>query len=231
MAFLTGGQSYNPLQLGAIGLQSLGTSLGIFGALQKGSSDELNARIKYAADERTALARADADSFNAKVARQLALAEERKTAADAADYRRVGSSKIASARAARADSGLALEGSPLLVDASIFKEVEFGVDRIVNAGAVNATRMRNQATLLDVSSENNRRTADLARAAGDASVSNIRSASRLNAAALGLSGATGIARTLLGDDPDRWNISKRKASNTVSSWEDGWSSNDGTGYW
>lgn len=225
---------YSPWQMATLGLQGFGTSLGIFGALRKGSSDELNARIKAVSEERTSLARADADSFNAKVAGQLAVSEEQKTAADVADYRRVQSAKAAGARAVRAKSGLALEGSPLLVDENIFKEIDFGVQRIVNAGATNVTRLRNQETLLGVSAENNRRTASFARAAGAAGVSNIRDATGLTAAAVGLRGAADIYKTLLGGEAPDWAIPKKKKT-SVASWEDSFSdwgsSGDGSGYW
>lgn len=213
MSFEDSGFSLPGLHGLTLGLQGLSTSLGIGGAFQRGSADEANAIIKYTGDERAAEARAETDAFNAKVARQLADSTEQQGKANAADYRRTQGAKAASAVAIRAASGLALEGSPLMVGREIFEEIDFGSSRIGFAARQSATRLRNQGTLLDVSAENNRRTAEFAKKARDISVSNIRKATRYNAAAAGVRGAATMFDTLSTRGASGWGPKTPKVSN------------------
>lgn len=213
------------MSFATLALQGIGASLGIVGALRTGDSGAFNALIKGESEGRIADARADADSFNAKVARQLAISEESNAAATAADYRRTQTSKAASARAVRADSGLALEGSPLLVDQSIFKEIDFGSSRIAYAGQLSSNRLRNQASVYDVYSENNRRTGVFARQAGKIGADNARDSAVLNALSFGAKGANEMYKTLAvgGDLPD-WATPSVKKKTTASNdpWDSKW---------
>lgn len=184
MAFLT------------LAMQGAGTGLGIWGSLFQGQVGETNALIEYGNRARGFDAQADADKFNATMTRQVAESERQRTDAEATDYRRVGKSKLASLRAKHAASGIALEGSPMIVDDSIFSEIEFGAQRIVHAGAVTGTRLMNQARLLDTSSSNNRASAIFSRQSGEYSADAHRTASYLNAGRYALSGFGEITKTL-----------------------------------
>jgi hypothetical protein len=114
---------------------------------------------------RMAEARAEADLFNSKVSDQMAGSETERAGAEANDFRKAQSARIASSRAQRAASGLALEGSPLMVDEAVFTEVEYGAQRLVHAGQVTATRLNNQGRLLRRSSGFDRETARTVRLA------------------------------------------------------------------
>jgi len=182
----------------ATGLSALMAPMGIIGALSAGDAAAFNAQTEAENRARSAEAAADAAIFNSKVAGQLAKSEEDRAAANAADYRRGGSAKLASNRARVADTGLAAEGSPLMIDENIFKMIDFGATRIGFAGMLAATRLRNQQDLLETEAENSKATAAYARVAGAASVENIKSAARMNAATAGLKGATNIYQSILG---------------------------------
>lgn len=199
-------------------MQGASTALGTIGALFQGQASATNARIKGEADARTLEARADADAFNAKVYRQLAESETQRAAAEAGDYRRTQGAKAATMRAIQADSGFVLEGSPLFVNESILQEIEFGSSRIAYGGQLASTRARNQATLLDVSSRNNRTSAQFARAAGEVSADNITRASYLNSAGNLIKGSTGIYETLAGG--------RTPAGSSSNNWWPSASSND-----
>lgn len=110
--------------------------------------------------------RADVDRFNALVAEQEAKAEMDSARADASDFRRAQSARVAAARARRAGSGFALEGSPMLVDEAALTEIEFGVSRIMHRGVVRETRKKTEASLLRNSADVEERNAKSARRAG-----------------------------------------------------------------
>jgi hypothetical protein len=169
-------------------MQGVGTAMQVFGSLYKGQSDAYSARVESEAKARTAEAQAEADTFNAKVYRQIAESETDRVAAEATDYRRSQSANVAKLRAKQAGSGFALSGSPLMVDEAIFQEIEFSSNRIAYAGQVARTRMVNQASLLDLSATRNKDTAKFARAAGEASADNIITGSYINAITSGAKG-------------------------------------------
>lgn len=162
-------------------MQGASTAMGVFGSLYKGQSDAYNARVESEAKARSAEAQAEADTFNAKVYRQIAESETDRHAAEAIDYRRNQSANVAKLRAKQAGSGLAMSGSPLMIDETIFQEIEFSTNRIAYAGQVTRTRMENQAALFDLSAIRNKDTATFARAAGKASSDNIITSSYINA--------------------------------------------------
>lgn len=134
-------------------LLSIGT--GVAGALAEGRAEAFNAEE-----------RARVDRFNALVAEQEAKSEMDATRADASDFRKAQSARVAASRARQAASGFALEGSPLLVDEATLSEIEFGVSRIVHAGQVKSTRLKTQASLLRRSAETEDINAKLAKRAG-----------------------------------------------------------------
>lgn len=115
---------------------------------------------------RAADAQAQSDEFEANLADQFSERATAEAAEKAHDYRRVLQGKLAGARAERAASGLALEGSPMLVDENTFAQIEFGVSRIVSTGMTESLRFRDQAGLLRDQAERGRATARFAREAG-----------------------------------------------------------------
>jgi hypothetical protein len=217
-----------------MGLQGLGTGFNIFGALQSGKSQATSALIQTEASARASEARADADRFNAKVADQMAVSAEQQATATAADYRRIQGSKLASRRAVAAASGVALEGSPLMIDNSIFQQIEFGASRISYAGSVQATRARNQGTLLRVSAENTDRSADFARQAGQISADNIMDASYIKAIGAGITGLGELSKTMdkMGTLSTSGGGGWESSNTSPASWEDDWVWKPGDqGYW
>lgn len=115
---------------------------------------------------RSSEAQAEADRFNAKLTDQLALSATVVAGAEAHDFRRTQGAKLASARAGGAASGLALEGSRMLVDENTFAQVEFGVSRIVYGGQLESARYRNQGKLLTSEAERLDESARIARESG-----------------------------------------------------------------
>lgn len=109
---------------------------------------------------------AEADTFNAKLADQLAMSAEDVAGAEAHDFRRTQGAKLATSRATRAASGLALEGSPLMVDENIFAQIEYGVSRIAYGGQLESGRLRNQSKLLLSEADRLTESARLARESG-----------------------------------------------------------------
>ena len=207
-----------------VALQGASTAMGIMGALRSGSSNSIIARVQAENSARQSEAHAEADTLNAEIARQQAQSERERAAAEALDYRRSQGAKLASRRATFAAGGLALEGSPLLVDDSIFQEIEFGAQRIAHAGSLAETRLKNQASLLDTSAERNRQSADFARKAGDFTAKSARTASIIDALSAGVKGATQIGATLSGKGAG-WGGTKKKE------WYDPWSSADAADNW
>ena len=197
--------------------QGASTALGIVGALATGQSAAYNAAAKAESDARVYSAHADADAFNAKVARQLAGSERQRSFADAFDYRRVQTAKFEYRRAVQSGGGLdMLEGSPLLVNDKIFEAVDFGAQRIAAQGQIAYTRYTNQAELLDVSSVNFRTSADAAREAGKASVRNINFATGISAASAGAKGSYDMYNTLVGSKGSAWDNYVNKPTPRVS---------------
>ena len=176
-------------------LQGVGTAMSVFGSLYKGNVDSYNARVEAEAKARSAEAQAEADTFNAKVFRQVAESETDRAAAEATDYRRTNKAKLAQLRAKQASSGLAMSGSPLMVDETVFSEIEFSTNRIAYAGQVIRTRYENQAALLDLSATRNLDTAKFARQVGETNAENIKTGSYINAI---IAGAQGANNTLKG---------------------------------
>lgn len=181
-----------------LALQGASTALGVVGALHKGETEAYRAQTEAEMRARNADAQAEADEFNSKVARQLADYEHFKAKGDVADFRRSQNKQAAQSRAVFAASGLALEGSPLMVDEMIFQEIDFGASRIAAAAGVVSTRYRNQAQLLDLSARRNRETAVFAREAGKTSAENIRSGSFIDAIGTGIRGFADVSKTLSG---------------------------------
>lgn len=92
-------------------------------------------------------AEANAADFNADMAQQQAERERQIAARDAEDHRRRNSRVLASSRARRAGSGVASQGSPLMVDESTVGEIELGVQDILAGGGARAYGHRQQAAL------------------------------------------------------------------------------------
>ena len=140
----------------AIGAAAVGALAGAAGSIMQGNAAAANA-----------LADAKAHYFNAKVAEQQARNTQEGALADANDYRRLQSSRLAARRAQMGGAGVvASEGSPLLVDESILSNIEFGATRIINEGDIKSVRLRNEATLKRAQARASRRGATYARQAG-----------------------------------------------------------------
>lgn len=137
-----------------------------YAARFQGAVEANKALINSENAARASEARAEADEFNATVAQQLAGSEIERAGAEAGDFRKAQNARRASARAVQAASGIALEGSPMMVDEAVFSEIELGAQRIVHGGNVAATRLENQARLLRRSGAFERETAKNLRDAG-----------------------------------------------------------------
>lgn len=214
MSLLTAAMTGGPaaLQSLTLGIQGAGTSLGVLSALRSGDADAYSTRVKAENFARSAEARAEGDTFNAAASRQLATSELQRAGAGAEDFRRLQGSRLASRRAVTAASGLAMEGSPLMVDESIFQNIDFGAGRLGFEGDINASRLRNQASLLDFSATRERESAGFARTAGEAAASSIKSASLINALGAGLKGGAGIMQTLSTRGGPGWGTTSKAAS-------------------
>lgn len=169
-------------------MQGVSTAMNVFGSLYSGQANAYNAKVESEAKARQAEAQAEADTFNAKVYRQVAQSETERAAAEATDYRRTQSGNVAKLRAKQAGSGFALSGSPLMIDEAVFQEIEFSTNRLAYAGQLARVRYENQADLLDVSASRNIDTAKFARETGAISADNIITGSYISAAAAGAKG-------------------------------------------
>jgi hypothetical protein len=94
-----------------------------------------------------AKAQAQAANYNAQQQEIAAAGERDAAAADAEDRRRAGSAQRATAIANRGASGVALAGTPLMVDEDIVGAIELDAARTVHRGEVSATQRENQARL------------------------------------------------------------------------------------
>jgi hypothetical protein len=176
----------------------LGTQMSVDAARYQGAAEANKALIEAENAARSAEARAEADEFNAKVSEQQAISEEQRAGAEAHDFRRAQSARQAAQRARSAASGVALEGSPLLVDQAIFQEIEFSVQRIVHGGQVVSGRLRNQATLQRYSADVERMNADTARKTGRISADYAIQAGDIKARGARIAGLGDTARILTG---------------------------------
>lgn len=85
--------------------------------------------------------------YNARSEEMAAAADRDAAEAEAEDRRRRGSAARATALAERGASGVALAGTPLLVDEDIVGEIELDAARTIHRGEVRATARENQARL------------------------------------------------------------------------------------
>lgn len=92
-------------------------------------------------------AQAASAEYNAKVSDEQAKAARDAAAVEAEDRRRAGMDQRASAIAARGASGIALAGTPLLVDEDILGRIELDAARTRHAGEAKAVQNENQARL------------------------------------------------------------------------------------
>lgn len=129
-------------------------------------TDLTGGRLETAANVAKAKEQADTDRFNAAVAEQQARGELEGSQADAADFRRAQSARLAASRASQAASGFVLEGSPLIADQAAVAEIEFGAQRIVSEGRKSAERLRQEGTLLTRSATVEDQNAKLEKSAG-----------------------------------------------------------------
>lgn len=124
-------------------VQLLGTATNLLSGGMAAAADAAD----YELQAINAEARAQSDRFNAEVAEQQAKSERQGALADAEDFRRIQSSRMATSRASQAASGFTMEGSPMLVNEATMTEIEFSVGRILRQGEVRATRLEQQAQL------------------------------------------------------------------------------------
>ena len=92
-------------------------------------------------------ATAAASNFNAQQNENAAKAEREAGAAEAADRRRKLMGERATSIAARGASGVALAGTPLMVDENVLGEIELDVARVGQRAEAKAVQYENQATL------------------------------------------------------------------------------------
>lgn len=102
-------------------------------------------------------AAAASSEYNAKAGDLAAAAERDAAEAEGEDRRRKLMGQRASAIADRGASGVALAGTPLLVDEDILGEIELEVGRVGQRGAAKATQLENQSTLDRMTARNQRR--------------------------------------------------------------------------
>jgi hypothetical protein len=120
---------------------------GVMGAL--GSVEQANA-AKFQGASLAAAA-----NYNAAVDEQRAAAERDAAKAEAQDFARMGSRKVAEAEVGQAASGVvANTGSPLMVDASTVREIALGAQRKLYSGEVRATDLTNDAQLQRANAQN-----------------------------------------------------------------------------
>lgn len=192
--------AYLSMAAQGVGLISslMGMQSGKDAARFKGAADANMALINAENTARAAEARAAADTFNATVAEQLAVSESERAGAEAGDFRRAQNARVASSHARQAASGLALEGSPLLVNETMFQEIEFGAQRIAYGGQLASSRARNQASLLNFSSKIETDNARRAREAGKITADYALQAGELNADAAQIKGFGDMFKGLSG---------------------------------
>lgn len=124
---------------------TVSTLVGLAGSGLQGYSTMASARV----DAANLRERAAADRYDAAVAEDMARSEMEGAQADASDFRREQSARVAASRAVAAGSGFTMEGSPMMIDEAGLAEIEFGVQRIVHAGEVRAHRLRQKGELLE----------------------------------------------------------------------------------
>ena len=178
---------------GAGGAGSFMNAAGMFtsmlGAQQQASSAATNARIQAENAARQAEAQAESMRFNATVSRQMAQSELDRAAGESGDFARTQGARRAARVARVAAGGLSMfEGSPRMVDESIFSEINFGRSRIGYAGDVASMRQRNQGALLDAQALRADQAAQYARMAGEISANNIQQAGNINMLSAGITG-------------------------------------------
>jgi hypothetical protein len=107
-------------------------------------------------------ATAAASTFNAQQADKAAKAERDAAAAEAEDKRRNLMNQRASSIAARGASGVALAGTPLMVDENVLGAIELDVARVGQRGEARAVQYENQAKLDRATARNAKRAGPLA---------------------------------------------------------------------
>ncbi len=116
-----------------MGVESLflaaGTGLKMFGSLSKGEAD------------------ARAAEYNAAVSQQRAASEREAAAAEADDYTRRNSAKLASGLAMQGASGVTPDGSPLMVNSATVREIALGAQRHLQGGEKRGVQLENEAQL------------------------------------------------------------------------------------
>lgn len=180
----------------ALAAQGVSTALQAYGAMHQGQAASYAARVEAESRARAAEAQAESDSFNAKVYRQLAESETKRHQAQSIDFQRTQRGNMASLRTKQVSSGFAMEGSPMLINESIFQEVEFARDRMSYASRLAEARFNNQAELLDFSAQRHIDSAKFARVTGDASATNAWTSGIIGAISAGARGLTESYKTL-----------------------------------
>lgn len=111
------------------------------------ASTALGSAVSAAGSIASGQAQAAASDYNTKILKQRATQERDAAAAEASDYRRGESRKMAATRAARGVSGVTMEGSPLAVDDATIREVALGASRLKYKGDIAARRLEDEAKL------------------------------------------------------------------------------------
>jgi hypothetical protein len=139
-----------------------GTALKMAGDIAGGVQAKKAGEAQQAAYE----AKAKADLFNAAVANNRAASERDAAAAAAQDYTREGSRKLGAALALQGASGVTPEGSPLMVNSAMIREIALGKERTIFTGEKRARALQDEESLLQASSAFSRQAGQVARQTG-----------------------------------------------------------------
>lgn len=173
----------------AVGGHILGTMAGIASS----RTQEVAAKAQAQAAAYNFRAEAAAAKFNAKVAKQMAAHAKDVARAEAGDFERRQSARLAASRAERGGSGVVnAAGSPLMVEAATVAEVALGRARIIHGGEVASVRLNTQAQLLKAEAKTANINARLAIQSGNIAASG----AKLGAFSAVAQGAVGVGSTL-----------------------------------
>lgn len=92
-------------------------------------------------------AQANAADYNARVDDMRAASERDIAKAEAGDFQRKGDRQLGTMLALQGATGVTSQGSPLMVDSSVVREIALGVARKIHGGEMRAQRFEDDANL------------------------------------------------------------------------------------
>lgn len=108
-------------------------------------SDPATAMMFFSA--MSASAQASAGGDRASILRRQGIAEEQASEFEARQYAKSESANLATARARRADSGVAFTGTPLIVDEATVQEIALNEENIRRQGIIRGQNLRTEGSL------------------------------------------------------------------------------------